>query len=69
MPQPGLTLEIATRLAGIALGHKTLPQNDARAAIKWKAADDHPATSLPHIAGDYMGERWLGAFALLALEA
>ena len=69
MPQPGLTLEIATRLAGIALGHKALPRNDARAAIMRKAADDHPATSLPHVAGDYMGEHRLGAFALLALES
>jgi hypothetical protein len=39
-------------------------QNRARAA-----ADEHIAASLPHVAGDYMGEHWLATFALLALEA
>ena len=33
------------------------------------AADRHLAASLPHVAGDYMGEHWLASFALLALEA
>lgn len=33
------------------------------------AADLHLAASLPHVAGDYMGEHWLATFALLALEA
>lgn len=33
------------------------------------AADRHIAASLPHVAGDYMGEHWLATFALLALEA
>ncbi len=33
------------------------------------AADEHLAASLPHVAGDYMGEHWLATFALLALEA
>ena len=32
-------------------------------------ADRHLAASLPHVAGDYMGEHWLATFALLALEA
>ena len=32
-------------------------------------ADEHLATSLPHVAGEYMGEHWLATFALLALEA
>ena len=27
----------------------------------------HLAASLPHVAGDYMGEHWLASFALLAL--
>ena len=31
------------------------------------AADEHLASALPHIAGDYMGEHWLVSFALLAL--
>ena len=29
----------------------------------------HLAASLPHVAGDYMGEHWLATFALLALES
>ena len=31
-------------------------------------ADAHLDTSLPFVAGDYMGEHWLATFALLALE-
>jgi len=34
-----------------------------------EAAQRHIAASLPHVAGDYMGEHWLATFALLALEA
>jgi hypothetical protein len=34
-----------------------------------RAADRHIVASLPHVAGDYMGEHWLATFALLALEA
>jgi hypothetical protein len=33
-----------------------------------KTADAHLGASLPHVAGDYMGEHWLATFALLALE-
>jgi hypothetical protein len=33
------------------------------------AAAPHLDASLPHVAGDYMGEHWLASFALLALEA
>ena len=43
------------------------PDNDPRRAIALNAADVHLAASLPHVAGDYMGEHWLGTFALLAL--
>lgn len=32
------------------------------------AAERHLAASLPHVAGDYMGEHWLATFALLALD-
>jgi hypothetical protein len=39
------------------------------AAIARDAADRHLAASLPHVAGDYMGEHWLATFAMLALEA
>ncbi|MDB5688218.1 MAG: hypothetical protein JWL91_94 [Sphingomonas bacterium] len=38
-------------------------------AIARAAADRHLDASLPHIAGDYMGEHWLATFATLALEA
>jgi hypothetical protein len=31
-------------------------------------ADRHIDASLPHVAGDYMGEHWLATFALLALD-
>jgi hypothetical protein len=31
-------------------------------------ADAHLDASLPHVAGDYMGEHWLATFALLALH-
>ncbi len=40
----------------------------ARAAAE-EAAAVHLAASLPHVAGDYMGEHWLASFALLALIA
>ena len=39
-----------------------------RALGRPDAADAHLAASLPHVAGDYMGEHWLATFALLALE-
>jgi hypothetical protein len=38
------------------------------AALAETAADAHLDASLPHVAGDYMGEHWLATFALLALE-
>jgi hypothetical protein len=38
------------------------------AALMREAATTHLRTSLPHVAGDYMGEHWLASFALLALE-
>jgi hypothetical protein len=39
------------------------------AALARSAAETHLDASLPHVAGDYMGEHWLATFALLALEA
>jgi hypothetical protein len=38
-------------------------------ALARKAADRHLAASIPHVAGDYMGEHWLATFAMLALES
>lgn len=43
--------------------------DDPVATLARDAADRHIAASLPHVAGDYMGEHWLATFALLALEA
>ena len=48
---------------------RALPGKDARTAILFAAADDHFASAIAHVSGDYMGEHWLGTFALLALEA
>jgi Protein of unknown function (DUF2891) len=42
---------------------------DPRRAPAATAAEAHLAASLPHVAGDYMGEHWLASFAVLALEA
>jgi hypothetical protein len=41
---------------------------DPRRPIASSTADDHLAASLPHVAGDYMGEHWLATFALLAVD-
>ena len=37
------------------------------ATIARAAAERHLAASLPHVAGDYMGEHWLATYAVLAL--
>jgi hypothetical protein len=52
------------RSIAAALGDTHAATPRARAA-----AETHIAVSLPHVAGDYMGEHWLATFALLALEA
>lgn len=46
----------------------TWPREDARRAVAEAAVARHLAASLPHVAGDYMGEHWLATFALLALD-
>ncbi|MBS0333244.1 MAG: DUF2891 domain-containing protein [Proteobacteria bacterium] len=46
-----------------------LPLGDPLASVAEACADQHMAASLPHVAGDYMGEHWLASFALLALLA
>lgn len=48
---------------------RTLGDDDPVTTIACEAAERHIAASLPHVAGDYMGEHWLATFALLALEA
>ena len=47
----------------------TLASDNHLRATAHAAADNHLAASLPHVAGDYMGEHWLASFALLALTA
>jgi hypothetical protein len=47
----------------------TFPVRHPLAAVAEAAAREHLAASLPHVAGDYMGEHWLASFALLALTA
>jgi DUF2891 family protein len=44
------------------------PDEDPRRAIALDAANVHLAASMPHVAGDYMGEHWLATFGLLALH-
>jgi hypothetical protein len=46
-----------------------LPDDDPARAVMLDAAERHLAASLPHVAGDYMGEHWLASFALMALDA
>lgn len=48
---------------------KHLDDNDIRKLAMLESADQHLRASLPHVAGDYMGEHWLATFALLALDA
>jgi len=47
----------------------TLPADDPARPGMTEAAQRHLDASLPHVAGDYMGEHWLASFALLALTA
>lgn len=60
----GLNLSRAWCWRGIA---HSLPAGHAAVAVALAAADDHFASALAHVAGDYMGEHWLASFALLAL--
>lgn len=60
----GLNLSRAWCWRSIA---STWTGKDPRRSIAIDAADTHLAASLPHVAGDYMGEHWLATFALLAL--
>ncbi len=46
-----------------------LPPGDPARDRALAAAGPHLDASLPHVAGDYMGEHWLATYALLALEA
>ncbi|MCF2515989.1 DUF2891 domain-containing protein [Sphingomonas sp. G124] len=58
----GLNLSRAWCWATIA---PLLPAAERKAAEA--SAAEHLVASMPHVAGDYMGEHWLASFALLAL--
>ena len=60
----GLNLSRAWCWRGLA---SSLGRGDPVSVVALEAAERHLAASLPHIAGDYMGEHWLATFALLAL--
>lgn len=60
----GLNLSRAWCWRGIAAA---LGEQDPVHAVAQQAARVHLDASLPHVAGDYMGEHWLATFALLAL--
>ncbi|MEQ1708248.1 MAG: DUF2891 family protein [Terricaulis sp.] len=62
----GLNLSRAWCWRAIASAHAPNAPLTQRAHA---AAERHIAASLPHVAGDYMGEHWLATFAVLALEA
>ena len=62
----GLNLSRAWCQRSIA---RALPPGDGRRTLLDDAAQRHLHAALPHVAGEYMGEHWLGTFALLALEA
>jgi hypothetical protein len=61
----GLNLSRAWCWRGIAAA---LGPADPVSLLARQAAGVHLDASLPHVAGDYMGEHWLATFALLALE-
>jgi hypothetical protein len=46
-----------------------LNADDPRRVLAAESAERHLAASLPHVAGDYMGEHWLATYAVLALSA
>ena len=61
----GLNLSRAWCMKGLA----SAMTDEPRHRILLQTADNHIATALPHIAGDYMGEHWLATFATLALNS
>ena len=61
----GLNLSRAWCWRGIT---GALAQGDPARTRALAAVGPHLDASLPHVAGDYMGEHWLASFALLALD-
>ena len=60
----GLNLSRAWCWSAVA---SALPRADPRRAAADEAVAHHLGASLPHIADHYMGEHWLGSFAVVAL--
>ncbi len=66
----GLNLSRAWCLFSLAAAETTAGAcRNRRAGAMQTAALRHLQAALPHVAGDYMGEHWLGSFAALALRA
>jgi hypothetical protein len=61
----GLNLSRAWCFRSLA---SALPEDDSARAVMSATAERHLDASLPHVAGDYMGEHWLATFAVLALD-
>jgi hypothetical protein len=57
-------LNLSRAWAWRQLAQHLSPEAAAQARI---AAERHLTASLPHVAGDYMGEHWLATYAVLAL--
>jgi hypothetical protein len=62
----GLNLSRAWCWRAIA-GDFNSDQDFELSEVAHRAAERHLDASLPHVAGDYMGEHWLATFALLAI--
>jgi hypothetical protein len=62
----GVNLSRAWCWRGIA---SALAEGDPARSLALETSERHIAASLPHVAGDYMGEHWLATYALLALTA
>ena len=62
----GLNLSRAWCWRSIAATWRT---DDPRRAVAMRTADEHLATSLPHVADAYAGAHWLATYALLAILA
>ncbi len=63
----GLNLSRAWCMRSIA---NALPANDRARAVLVRAAADHSAAALAHVAsGDYAGEHWLASFAIYLLTS
>ena len=61
--------DLASSLAWLAKQAPKFGYDPKKIFVVGHPAGAHMAASLPHVAGDYVGEHWLASFALLALTA